>query len=67
MMRNLDWYFRLKPDQFASVAPDLNTDLYTMQEIMRVAKEHDKELQEKYQEEYDNFRMAYASLQKQGE
>lgn len=67
MMRNLDWYFRLKPTQFASVASDLNTDLYTMQEIMRVAKEHDKELQEKYQEEFDNFRMAYASLQKKGE
>ena len=65
MVRNLNWYFRLKPNQFASVADDVNTDLYTLQEVVRVFKEHDPELLKKYQEEFDTFRMAYESLRQQ--
>lgn len=64
MVRNLNWYFRLKPNQFASVAEDVNTDLYTLQEVIRVFKAHDPELLKKYQEEFDTFRIAYESLRK---
>ncbi len=65
MMRNMNWYFRLNPQQFASIMDDLGTDLYTMQQVLRVAKEFDPDLQKAYQEEFDNYRMAYNSLQKQ--
>lgn len=65
MMRNLNWYFRLTPLQFASVMDDINTDLYTMQQVLRVAKENDPELLAAYQEEFDNYRIAFSSLQKE--
>ena len=65
MMRNLNWYFRLTPLQFASVMDDINTDLYTMQQVLRVAKENDPDLLAAYQEEFDNYRIAFSSLQKE--
>ena len=65
MMRNLNWYFRLTPQQFASVMDDISTDLYTMQQILRVAKENDPELSAAYQEEFDSYKIAFSSLQKE--
>ena len=62
-MRNLNWYFRLNPKQFASVADDLNTNLYVLQEIINITKDKDPELMNQYKEEFDNFRMALSSLQ----
>ena len=62
-LRNLNWYFRLNPKQFASVAEDLNTNLYVLQEIINITKEQDPELMNQYKEEFDNFRMALSSLQ----
>ena len=55
----------LTPLQFASVMDDINTDLYTMQQVLRVAKENDPELLAAYQEEFDNYRIAFSSLQKE--
>lgn len=65
MMRNLNWYFRLTPQQFLSVADDVNTDLYTMQQVLQIAEQNDPELLKQYQEEFDNYKMAYSSLQKE--
>ena len=62
-LRNLNWYFRLTPKQFASAASDVNSDLYTLQEVIKITKDKDPELTKLYQEEFDNFRMALSSLQ----
>ena len=62
-LRNLNWYFRLTPKQFASAASDVNSDLYTLQEVIKITKDKDPELTKRYQEEFDNFRMALSSLQ----
>lgn len=60
--RNLNWYFRLTPNQFTSVLTDVRQDLATIQEALRVAKEYNPEFANKYQEEFDNFRMAYMGI-----
>lgn len=57
---NINWFFRLSPRQLASVDSDLRQNLAVLQEVIRVSKQHNSTLGEKYQEEFDNFRMAYA-------
>jgi tetratricopeptide (TPR) repeat protein len=61
-MRNIRWFFRLKPYQLASVVGTLETNLYFMQEALRVIEHFDPDLSNKYREEFDNFRMAYTSV-----
>ncbi|MDR1624631.1 MAG: DUF2723 domain-containing protein [Tannerellaceae bacterium] len=62
MMRNIRWFFRLKPSQLASVANTLESDLYIMQEALRVIEHFDPDLSNNYMEEFNNFRMAYTSV-----
>ena len=64
-VRTINWIFRLKPGQFASAVGDLEHNLAVLQEVLRVAKKHDPELAQKYQEEFDNYRMAYGSIVKE--
>ena len=61
-MRNINWFFRLRAGQLASVTGELEHNLAVMQEILRVAKQFDPEFGTKYQEEFDNYRMAYSSV-----
>ena len=64
-MRNVNWYFRLKPGQLASVESDLGHNLAVVQEVLRVNKQYNPTFCEKYQEEFDNYRMAYGSVAKE--
>ena len=61
-MRSLRWFFRLKPSQLASVVGNLERNLYTMQEALRVINHFNPEFGDKYKEEFDNFYMAYTSV-----
>ena len=64
-MRNVNWYFRLRPGQLASVESDLGHNLAVVQEVLRVNKQYNPSLCERYQEEFDNYRMAYGSVAKE--
>lgn len=57
---NLNWFFRLKPRQLVSVEADLRQELAILNEVLRIAKSNNSKLVDKYQEEFDNFRMAYS-------
>lgn len=61
-MRNIDWFFRLKPSQLASVTRELEHNLAVMQQVLAVSKHYNPEFATKYQEEFDNYRMAYGSV-----
>ena len=61
-MRNIDWFFRLKPSQLASVTRELEHNLAVMQQVLAVSKHYNPEFAKKYQEEFDNYRMAYGSV-----
>ena len=61
-MRTINWYFRLRPGQLSSVLSDLEHHLAVIQEILRVNKQYNPELAKRYQEEFDNYRMAYGSV-----
>ena len=62
-MRNVNWFFRLSPQQFTSVLGELEHNLAVVQEVLRVSKRYHPEFGQKYQEEFDNYRMAYNALQ----
>ena len=64
-MRNVNWFFRLRPGQLSSVIGELEHNLAVMQEILRVTKAHNPEFGKKYQEEFDNYRMAYGAMRSQ--
>ncbi|MDR1203718.1 MAG: DUF2723 domain-containing protein [Tannerellaceae bacterium] len=61
-IRSIRWFFRLKPSQLASVDNVLRSDLYIMQEALRVIEHFDPDLSKKYMEEFNNFYMAYSSV-----
>lgn len=61
-LRNVNWYFRLRPGQLSSVTSDLEQNLAVLQEVLRVSKQYNPEFGKKYEEEFDNYRMAYGSL-----
>ena len=61
-MRNIDWFFRLRPSQLASVTRELEHNLAVMQQVLAVSKHYNPEFAKKYQEEFDNYRMAYSSV-----
>ncbi len=63
-MRNIDWYFRLNPSQLASAMRDLEHNLAVMQQVLAICKHYAPEFLDKYQEEFDNYRMAYSSVRK---
>jgi tetratricopeptide (TPR) repeat protein len=62
---NLNWYFRLKPYQFESVRREVETNLAILQEILQSSKSYNPEFSKKYQEEFDNYRMAYFSISRE--
>ncbi|WP_085537468.1 glycosyltransferase family 117 protein [Massilibacteroides vaginae] len=57
---NINWFFRLQPRQLASVESDLRQELGILNEVLRIAKQNNSKLVDKYQETFDNFRMAYS-------
>ncbi|OAV69345.1 putative membrane protein [Bacteroidales bacterium Barb6XT] len=59
--RNLNWYFRLKPAQLSSVERELGHNLAVVQDVLRVSKRYNPDFAAKYEEEFDNYRMAYES------
>jgi hypothetical protein len=61
-MRNINWYFRLTPNQLASVMTNLHRDLAVMQEILSVSKTFNPEFGAKYQPEFDAYRAAYTGV-----
>lgn len=61
-MRNIDWFFRLRPAQLASVTRELEHNLAVMKQILAVNKHYNPEFNKKYQEEFDNYRMAWSSV-----
>lgn len=61
-LRNVNWFFRLRPGQLSSVTGDLEQNLAVLQEVLRVGKQYNPEFGKKYQEEFDNYRMAYGSI-----
>ena len=63
-MRSINWYFRLRPGQLSSVESDLGHNLAVLQEVLRVSKQYNPEFAKPYQEEFDNYRMAYGSVAK---
>ena len=64
-MRNIDWFFRLRPSQLASVTRELEHNLAVMQQVLAVSKHYNPEFAKKYQEEFDNYRMAYGSVRRE--
>ncbi len=64
-MRNINWYFRLSPAKLASVEGDLQQNLAVMNHIINIGKKYNPEFAKKYQEEFDNYRMAYGSVRKE--
>jgi len=63
-LRNIRWFFKLKPAQFASVMDQLNTNLYVLQEIIRNSARYNPEFGKQYQEEFENYRKAFMAIQK---
>lgn len=61
-MRNINWFFRLRPSQLVSVTRELEHNLAVMQQILTVSKHYNPEFAKKYQEEFDNYRMAWGSV-----
>jgi len=63
-IRSLRWYFRLSPNQMASIMGDVEHNLAVLQEVLRIAKQYNPEFGKAFQEEFDNYRMAYGSVRK---
>ena len=61
-MRNLNWYFRLNPNQLSSVMSSLGHDLAVVQEILRVTNEFNPEFAAKFKPEFDAYRAAYTGV-----
>ena len=61
-MRNIDWFFRLRPSQLASVTRELEHNLAVMNQVLTVSKHYNPEFAAKYQEEFDHYRMAWGSV-----
>ena len=65
MMRNINWYFRLNPVQLASVETELLQDMQVLNQVLLINKHYNPEFNKKYQEEFDNYRMAYESVRRE--
>ena len=64
-IKNLDWYFRLTPKQFASVTNDINDDLGILQQIIQASTDAgDETLLDLYEESFNGFYMTLQSLRK---
>jgi len=63
-IRTANWMFRLNPSQLTSVLDLLEHNLAVVQEILNISEQYNSTIGEKYQEEFDNFRMAYTSVRR---
>lgn len=63
-IKSLNWFFRLKTNQFISAYQDVQQDLFLVQEVIRTAQEYNSKLGEEYMEDFSNYRMALQSLTK---
>ncbi len=57
-LRTVDWILRLQPGQMRSAMGELEHNLAVAQESLRVINQHNPAFGKKYQEEFDNYRMA---------
>lgn len=48
----------------ASIMGDVEHNLAVLQEVLRIAKQYNPEFGKAFQEEFDNYRMAYGSVRK---
>ena len=54
-LRNIRWYVRLKPAQFASIREDLQRDMAIVQNVIGVGKHYDPNYGAKYVDEFTKF------------
>ena len=54
-LRNIRWYVRLKPSQFASVREDLQRDMAIVQNVIGIGKHYDPNYGAKYVDEFTKF------------
>ena len=54
-LRNIRWYVRLKPAQFASVREDLQRDMAIVQNVIGIGKHYDPNYGAKYVDEFTKF------------
>jgi hypothetical protein len=55
----LDWAYTLKPAQYQSANILVNTHLYTMQEVMNILNQFDKELMGQYVNDFQKHAQLY--------
>ena len=65
MIRNINWYFRLNPMQLSSVEAELLQDMRILNQVLLINKHYNPEFNKQYQEEFDNYRMAYESAHRE--
>lgn len=63
-LRNLNWFFRLNPNQFASVMYDVRQNVSVLSEMLRISEKYNPAFAEKYKQEASAYIMAYTSLMK---
>lgn len=61
-LRNLNWYFRLTPNQLNSVISDMGHNLAVLQEILKVSNEFNPAYGAKYKPDFDAYRAAYTGV-----
>jgi len=59
---NIEWFFRLDGKSLQTVSDDLYTNLAVLQQVLVVAKKYSPEVIKKYEERFDNYRIAYQSM-----
>lgn len=64
--RTANWMFRLKPGQLPSAIGELEHNLAVINEVLRVSKKYNPEFAQKYQEEFDNYSMAWGTVKRGG-
>ena len=61
-MRNIRWFFRLRPDQLASVLRELQIEMGAMQEIMAIGMSRNIDFGAAFKDDFNKYRMEYAQL-----
>ena len=66
-IRNINWFCRLPYDKLLSVSDMLRHNLAVLQNVVQVTKAYDPEFSKQFQEELDNFNMAFQPINKEKE
>jgi tetratricopeptide (TPR) repeat protein len=68
--QNLQWYYRLKPQMLKTIHPTVESNMYIMQELLRLGEEMQAGYVEQYKKTFEDYmrlyRVAFASAQQQG-